>query len=781
MTRSLPRRRSRWSRFARLQVERLEDRALLSSGPALAASYGQLPITFEQNQGQAAAGVDYVAHANGYTLSLAGGAATFDLQGSSPGTDSLVQVQLVGASAVPRAIGLLPSATKINYFSGSDPSQWHTNVPNFGRVEYQNVYSGINLDYYNNHGQVEYDLVVAPGADAHAIQMSIQGAGAAIDAAGNLVLHTSAGDIVEQAPVIYQNIGGVRQSVAGQFVLNGNTVGFQVGAYDHTRQLVIDPTIIYKSSLPPAHAYAVAVDSAGDAFITGGWTAGGFVGELNPTGTAWIYLDNNFGQHGISIAVDSSGNACVTGDPGNGSFPTTANAFSTTPSHAFVTKFDPSGNLLYSSYIPGADDQYGGLGIFPGGPGGVAVDASGKMYVTGSAGPGLATTASAFQSNYAAGTDGDAFFAVFDPSKSGNASLTYSSYLGGGNDSGMGIAVDSSGNAYIAGCTASTNFPVTAGAFQTTEAGSWDAFVAKFNPLLSGSASLVYSTYLGGSSIDGFVFGFGGPLAAANSLPGPGIAVDSAGEAVIAGCTASSNFPTTSGAFQPKFQGGNGHTTWRPRDGFVTKLNAAGSGLVYSTFLGGATDRDGCLAVALDANGNATVTGLTVSTDFPTKNPVQAKNAGGSDAFVATLNAAGSALLFSTYLGTSGDDIGCGVAVDPSGNIYMVGYTKSGSNFAYKIGSPYAPTAAAGAVAGASRIAAVNLPLLPPTTSESLPPAVAPTNGQQSPILPAAYIPSPSFHSTAEPASPRIFAAQSPRSRHGLLDAVFASDWNEGE
>lgn len=238
---------------------------------------------------------------------------------------------------------------------------------------------------------------------------------------------------------------------------------------------------------------------------------------------------------------------------------------------------------------------------------------------------------------------------------------------------------------------------------------------------------MVYSTYLGGSSSDGTIYGFGSPAGVANADPGPGIAVDSAGEAVIAGYTASSDFPTTSGAFQPKFQGGNGHTTYRPSDGFVTKLNAAGEGLVYSTFLGGATDREACTAVTVDANGNATVTGGTKSTDFLTRNPVQSSNAGGMDAYVTTLNASGSALLFSTYLGGTGNDLGCGVALDTSGNIYMVGFTQSLIGFASKIGSPYSPTGPAVEVAEVSRKSAVKVPILPPSAPGSAPPAVAAT------------------------------------------------------
>lgn len=704
--------------------------------------------------------MDYVAHTSGYTLSLSGGNATLDLKGASSGSDSLVQMQLVSASATPQAIGLDCSPTKLNYFSGSDPSQWHTNVPNYYRVEYQNVYAGINLDFSNNHGQVEYDYVVAPGADARVIQMTIQGAQASLDAAGNLVLHTPAGDVVEQAPVVYQDIGGVRQSVAGQFTLSGNTVGFQLGAYDHARSLVIDPTLIYKSTILPQAGFAIAADSAGDAYVVGN---SDFVGKLNPSGTAFIY-QTHFGiSIGMGIAVDSSGNAYIAGQPG-ASFVTTANAYSTTPSNGFVTELDPTGaNLLYSSYIPGGNIGYGqgALGQY----GAIAIDSAGDMYVTGCTTGGLSTTSGAFQSAQAGSYD--AFFAEFNPSLSGNASLLYCSYLGEGFDQGTGIAVDGSGNAYLSGI-AGAGFPTTAGAYQTANAGGLDAFVAKFNPSLSGSASLVYSTFLGGSNQDGY---FRGEAIGADPYwPGCGIAVDSAGEAFVAGVTASSNFPVTSGALQTTFKGGHSGGS-RNTDAFVTKLNAAGSALVYSTYLGGSTGGDICNGIAVDSHGNATVTGFTSSTDFPTKNPIQAKNAGSYDALVATLNASGSALIFSTYLGTSNTDQGCGVALDSSGNIYETGYTRTSpfTGFVYKISAPVAPTAPAATIGSSAPLAAVNVPILPPSPPAACrPPASQRIGRSHRPCQPStshrpdsARPPSPPTRASLRPVVP--LSAQSAR------------------
>jgi hypothetical protein len=803
-------------------VERLEDRALLSAGSPLAA-YGQLPLAFEANQGQLAPAVDFLARGSGYTLGLSTQDAHLDLGGGTA-----LDLQLVGANPSAAAVGLDQLITRSNYLVGSDPSQWHTNIPNFGRVEYRNVYPGIDLAYYGNQGQLEYDFVVAPGADPGVIQMTIQGAQSlALDGQGNLVLHEAAGDVIEQAPVVYQDIGGVRQTVAGQFVLQGNTVGFQLGAYDPSRPLVIDPTLSYSTYLDagPSAMLAIAVDSTGAAYLTGYQNNGpAIVAKLNAAGNALIYQTvlggnspNAVVAQGNAIAVDAAGDAYVTGMPGS-SFPTTANAYSTTASDGFVTELDPTGaSLLYSSFIPGvtlgpSSSQRGSNS------GGIAIDSSDNIYVTGPAGSGFATTAGAFQSTLGAGAVSNAFLAEFNPSLSGSASLRYGSYLGGGNtDAGSGVAVDSSGNAYVSGYTNSTNFPTTAGAYQTTLAGNNDAIVAKFNPSLSGSASLVYSTYLGGSGIDGLpqynLRASGRGIGMIFCTTGPGIAVDSSGDAYVAGTTGSTNFPTTPGAYEPSVGSLNGS------DAFVTKLNAAGSGLVYSTYLGTGDNTTRATSVAVDAAGNATVVGLTQSSTFPTVNPIQSHLGTippsgkkpppppiRADAFVTTFNAAGSALLFSTYLGGGDDDFGLGVARDSSGNLYLAGVTASTAfpttvgayqttppfgtgqwgGFVAKISSPYAPVLAPLAVAAPSSLAPipgpfVNLPIVPPAVGGSSAGTSAVTSFSDNPSAESQYLPASGLSLVAAPTNPPIFAAQSPKSQQDLLDGVFASDWNEGE
>jgi hypothetical protein len=715
----------------KLVLETLEDRTAPSAS-AVASAYGRLPLAFEANQGQFAPPVDFQARGNGYTLDLTAQQAHLDLAGTA------LDLQLVGASPSATATRLDPLVTKTNYLVGSDPSQWHTNIPNFGRVEYQNVYAGIDLAYYGNQGQLEYDFVVAPGANPNAIKLSIQGApSVALDGQGNLVLHEPGGDVTEQAPVVYQDIGGVRQSVAGKFVLAGNTVGFQVGTYDPTRPLVIDPTLSYSSYIGgyAGRMFAIAVDSTGAAYLTGDSNYEAYVAKLNSAGSALIYQTflggssgNNVDAQGCAIAVDAAGDTYVTGMPG-ANFPTTTNALSQSSSNGFVTVLDPTGaNLLYSTFLPGVALELQPLSSAGANSGGIALDSSGHVYVTGPAGAGFLTTPGAYQSTLAAGATSNAFLAEINPNLSGTASLVYGSYLGGsGTDAGSGVALDGSGNAYITGYTNSTTFPTTTGAYQTSLKGGtgYDLFVAKFNSALSGSASLVYSTYLGGSGNDGWAATYLSPYGGGGitmPTPGPSIAVDSSGDAYVAGGTNSTDFPTTSGASEPNV----GTFASGASDAFVTKLNPTGSQLVYSTYLGpyspgpdyygGSTlDITRATGIALDSAGNAYVTGVTRSDAFPvTSNAIQSTLSGSlvnigtahkphwvrenvkGDAFVTTLNASGSSLLFSTYLGGTNDDFGMGLALDSAGNTYVAGVTAS-ADFPTTAGA-YDPTFPSGAV-----------------------------------------------------------------------------------
>jgi len=364
---------------------------------------------------------------------------------------------------------------------------------------------------------------------------------------------------------------------------------------------------------------------------------------IDPVLTYSTYLGGSGRDQGHGIAVDGSGNAYVTGQTGSINFPTTASPIQGTNrggNDAFVTKINASGTAwVYSTYLGGSSNNYGS---------GIAVDGSGNAYVTGDTFSTNFPTVNPIQ-----GTNGGSRDAFVTKINAGGTALTYSTYLGGsGSDYSFGIAVDGSGNAYVVGDTLSTNFPTTASPIQGANGGSGDAFVTKINA--SGTA-WVYSTYLGGSGGD----------------DGYGIVVDGAGNAYVVGDTLSTNFPTAS-PFQRANGGGN--------DAFVTKINAGGTALTYSTYLGGSGDEQG-RGIAVDGTGNAYVTGLTISTNFPTTaSPIQGSIAGSFDVFVTKINAAGSALTYSTYLGGSGYDYSYDIAVDGTGNAYVTGYTAS-TNF----------------------------------------------------------------------------------------------------
>jgi hypothetical protein len=663
----------------------------------IAGSYGRLPLSFEANQGQTDAQVRFLSRGDGYALFLTSTEAVFRLQkpvASDTGKANLNQdaggdvlrTRLVGANPVPQVVGLDEQTGQSNYFLGNDPIQWQTNVANYGKVEYRDVYRGINLVYYGNQQQLEYDFVVQPGADPNMIGLALDGVqDLTLDAQGNLVVHMAAGDVVEHAPVIYQEGAGGRQAIAGHYVLRDNhQAGFAVAAYDHSQPLIIDPILVYSTYLGGSdtdYAQGIAVDAAGNAYVTGNTysanfpttpgafqgTAGGrnnvFIAKLNASGSALVYSTylggGSSNETGRAIAVDSAGNAYVTGITTSVNFPTTPSALQRTMtvgwSHAFLTRLNASGSaLVYSTYLGGDS---------PDRADGIAVDGAGNAYVAGYTASGnFPTTPGAFQRTLRGSSPfkGNAFVAKFNTNLAGGASLLYSTYLGGsgldgfgrsGGDGAEGIAVDAAGNAYVTGTAHSTDFPTTPGAFQQTIGGGfYNAFVTKVNA--SGTA-LVYSSYLGGADNDF----------------GQGIAVDRDGNAYVTGDAQSSNFPTTPGAFQ---------RTGR-NAAFVTKVNASGTALAYSTYLGGSSGGQG-YGIAVDGEGSAYVTGVTSSADFPVTTGAFQRTLGsrGNNAFVTRLSAGGSALAYSTYLGGSAGDGGQGIALDGAGNAYVAGWTGSG-------------------------------------------------------------------------------------------------------
>jgi len=653
--------------------------AVAAAEARLSESYGKLPLQFEQNQGQTDKSVRFLARGPGYGLYLTDNEAVLALGKPTP---LALRMRLVGAAPAPRASGLEELPGKANYFVGNDPAKWRTNVPTYARVRYEQVYPGIDLVYYGNQRQLEYDFVLAPGADPKKIVLGLKGAERLeIDAQGDLVLHAGGDSVRLHKPVVYQERDGARHDVAGRYVLKrGNRVGFKVAAYDRARPLVIDPVLSYSTYLGGSRGdagNAIAVDGTGNAYVTGRtnstdfpttlgafqtqWASGFnpcgpdpvpptdvFVTKLNATGTALIYstyLGGHLDDSGTAIAVDAGGNVYITGWTFSRSdFPTTMGAFQPTSTAindcfqgAFAAKLDPAGSqLIYSTFLSWLDAGNA-----------IAVDSNGQAHVTGSTGNPSAfpTTPGAFQTSSAGASV--VFVTKFNAAGSG---LIYSTLLGNSsNDSGNGIAVDNAGNAYVTG-SAGANFPTTPGAFQTGPSGSGGGFVTKLNP--AGSA-LVYSTLRG------------------NAL-GSAIAIDNAGNAYVTGSAGSTNFPTTPGAFQPTSAAGGP---------FATKLNPSGSALVYSSYLAGSTGGDFGAGIAVDANGDAFVTGGAFSADFPTTPDAQQPVSGGSaDAFVTALNPTGSALIYSTYLGGNGFDHGAGIATDASGKAYVTGSTGS-ANF----------------------------------------------------------------------------------------------------
>jgi hypothetical protein len=642
----------------------------VSSPRSPEAAYGQSSLSFEPNQGQAESSVDFVAHAQSYTVGLSAAEAVLHL-----GPDAL-HVHLRAAAPDPEMLRLDPLPGTVNYLVGNDPAQWHTGIPTYARVGYRAIYPGVDVVYYGAHGQLESDFVVSPGADPSAIRLSLQGAdNVRLDESGQLVAQLPAGRIVQPAPSIYQDEPQGRRAVAGGYILDpAGDVGFSVGAYDSTRALIIDPVLVYSTYVGGAgldYGNAIAVDGGGNAYVTGytnsanfpttrgalqpGFHSGveAFVTKLNPTGTAAVYSTYLAGSSGpvggsvgLAIAVDKAGSAYVSGFTSSADFPTTPGAFQsmlppTGSAHAFVSKLNPAGGaLVYSTFLAGNGDDFALTDM------GLAVDNAGNAYVAGNTlSPEFPTTAGSLQPKYAGG--GDGFVSKLNPS---GTALVYSTFLGGSDqDAASGLALDAAGNAFVAGFTHSSNFPSTPGALQTRSGGVVDAFVSKLNP--SGSA-LVYSTFLGGSDVD----------------QGTSIAVDAAGSAFVTGYTASTNFPTLAGGFQRAFHGGF--------DAFVSKLNPSGSGMVYSTYLGGSS-RDFANAIAVDRAGNAYVTGRTASANFPTTpGALQPDKHGDEAAFVSKLNAAGAGLAYSTYLAGSGpDSFGNAIALDIVANSYVTGGT----------------------------------------------------------------------------------------------------------
>jgi hypothetical protein len=560
-------------------------------------------------------------------------------------------------------------AGTVNYLVGPTAA-WHTDVPTYGGVVYRAVYPGIDLIYTSVSGRLEYEYDVGAGVDPGRIAIDLQGARRLrLDRAGNLHVTLAHGELVQRAPRIYQVRAGVRRAVGGGFVVLGRArIGFAVGRHDHSRPLVIDPTIAYSTALigsAPGAGRAIAVDGAGGTYVTGetssanfptakplqarrrGVNVNAFVAKLDRAGAVVYatYLGGSRYTAGRGIAVDSTGAAYITGATSATDFPTTRLALQRSygggPFDAFVTKLNPAGSaLVYSSFLGDTHYDEGNA---------IAVDGHDRAVVAGR------TVSPQFPhvGRLTPPSPGGAFVARFNGA---GTRLDFSAVFGGagsGNhgDTAFGVAVDRLDETYVTGVTNAADFPTVA-PLQPALGGAADAFLIKIDAT---STRVVYATYLGGAGDDA----------------GRAVAADGDGNAYVAGLTTSRDLPTAAAV-----QGANASPGPVGADAFVTKVNPDGSALVYSTYLGGAGD-DGASGIAVDRSRNVYVTGQTASPDFPLASPIQAALRGPRDAFVAELDRSGGFLVFSTYFGGAGNDSGLGVAVDRAGGVHFTGQTNS--------------------------------------------------------------------------------------------------------
>lgn len=678
--------------------------------PRWVGTYNKLPLRFEENQGQTAGEVRYLSHGSGYELFLTAQEAVLALsnpvrldlsprhrfatllalrkarRASQAQQLTAVRLHFEGANPEPQIVGTGEMPGKVNYFIGNDPEKWHTGVPTFMRVNYTGVYPGIDLVFYGQQRHLEYDFVVAPGADPKAIRLSVEGARKLrVNANGDLVLNVGGRKIEFQKPVVYQQVNGKRYEIAGRYAVVGDhRVTFVVGEYDRSEPLILDPVLNFSS-----------------------------------------YLGGSSDDVGSAIAVDSNNNVVVAGTTMSTDFPTTANAFKAQPVPAnvspafaaFVTEMNPTGTQLkYSTYLAGSTPAEAAFGV--------DVDATGKIYVTGftvSTDFPTSSTSANFKPGFKVGTNsgnvnGTSFIVKLDPAAAtGQDSFLYSSYIGGtngtstnGGDFGQGIAADQKQNGvvYVTGYTDSSRgasvtdfagFPVVGG-FQTAlSSANGNAFLSKIDTTQSGTASLLYSSYLGGNTAN----------FSANSQPdmGDGVATDSAGSAYIGGITSSTNLATTANATQPTYPTGNTTNT-----GFVARIDttpaqAGPPSLIYLSYLGGAgSDFIDAIALGGTVANIAYVTGQTQSPNFPTTTGAFSTTKGASGAAFVTLvdtKAAVSAPpalpTYSTFVGGTGGDEALGIKVDSQGNAYVGGKTAS-TNFPLAAGvGPFQPAKASGA------------------------------------------------------------------------------------
>lgn len=577
----------------------------------------------------------------------------------------LLKTSFVGANPHPRIVAEKEFDHRTNYFLGSDSARWQTDVSSYGAIRYVDIYPGIDLRYYVNNGQLEYDFIVSPFADPSVIRQCIEGAKFLhINLTGELEICTDWGTLIAHNPNVYQIINGERETINCQYSLTStNIVTFEMS--DDPRPhlaLFIDPVLTYSSYLGGNEQDAgsgITIDRDGNAYIVGltwstdfptvrplqGTTAGNvdmFITKLNSSGDGLIFstfLGGSNNEYGESIVLDTAGNAYLTGFTNSADFPTVApiKGNLSGPWDAFVMRIDSAGATIgYSTYLGGGSDEYGRS---------IAVDKFGNAFVTGYTSSMDFPTTNPVQEDNGGGDD--AFVVGLNSTGTG---FLFGTYLGGNdNEYGKSIATDDQGNVYVVGNTASLNFP-TANPCQESPGGNGDVFITKLDAV---GTNLLYSTYLGGTGND----------------HGSSISVDGLGNAYVTGFTESTDFPVEN-PFQETHKGG-------VCDAFVTKLNPSGENLIYSTYLGG-TGSDHGRGIVVDYQGNTYVLGTGSSLDYPMVKPVQDTNAGAWDIFVSKLNPSGSNLLLSTYLGGSDNEyVYNSLALDTEGNVYFTGETQS--------------------------------------------------------------------------------------------------------
>jgi len=650
----------------------LEMNANRSGKSASTEAIGSLPVSFEANRGQADADVKFVGRGDGFGVLLKADEAVLALhkRKRGPADESLsahrVTMRLEGANSAPFLSGVQEQVTRANYFIGNDPSKWIRGVETYSGVLYSSVYRGVDLMFHGNERQLEYDFTVAPGGDANEIKLRFDGVDdATLAEEGSLILHTPAGELRHERPIAYQEKGGARVPVTAAFKeLADGTIGFQVGYYDQTRPLVIDPVLVYSTYMGGAASdvgRGIVADGAGNAYLVGDSFSSDFlfrssttnsdvfVGRLSTDG---LFLTYSFfggakNESATGLAVDGSGNVYLCGTTESPDFPVVNSVGSALlgTSDAFVVKIAASlQQFFYSSLIGGSGRETGVS---------VGTDAAGSAYISGRTSSLDFPLVGAIQPVYGGG-DSDAFVSKLAVD---GKTLVYSTYLGGSGTEDLmersGISVDTAGNAYVTGDTQSTNFPLK-NALQPAKNGNTstsDGFVSVINP--SGS-DFVYSTYLGGTNDD---FGLG-------------IGTDPSGNAYVCGSTKSTSFPGSTST----------RTSTTTSDAFVAKLNPSGSAISYLTFIGGANGNEAANAIAVDSVGRAAIAG-SAGDGMTTVHSIQSFFKGGpEDALVARLGTIGS-VEFSTYLGGSGDDVALGVAFAPSGPaagyVFVTGFTDS--------------------------------------------------------------------------------------------------------